>query len=113
MGRAKRVRIYQSGYESGCSYSNVNLDPYIIGAILFLCNATPPTVLDLEGCKLDQYPAIFGRLSLRNFFGIGPRVPELGPRMWSKMPFYTFAMQLLPQYWTKKADIWTYTPPSH
>ena len=25
------------------------LDPYIIGAILFLSNATPPTVLDLEG----------------------------------------------------------------
>ena len=26
-----------------------HLDPYIIGAILFLCNATPPTFLDLEG----------------------------------------------------------------
>ena len=25
------------------------LDPYIIGAILFLSNATPPTFLDLEG----------------------------------------------------------------
>ena len=37
---------------------------------------------------MDQYPAIFGRLSLKIFFGIGPRVPELGPKMWSKRPFF-------------------------
>ena len=29
-------------------------------------------------------PAIIGRLSIRNFLAIGPRVPEIGPKMWSK-----------------------------
>merc|ERR1712110_1160290 len=44
-------------------------------AILFLCDRTPPTVLKLGSKKLDLNPAIIG--SLNNFFGIGPRVPEL------------------------------------
>ena len=57
-----------------------------------LCNATPPTVLDLEGWYLDLYLAIIGILSIRIFFGIGPRVPELGPKMWSRMLYLSFQL---------------------
>ena len=67
-----------------------------------LSNATPPTVLDLEGFNLDLYPAIIGRLSIRNFFGIGPRVPELGPKMWSRMLYLCFLLSDWDKIWVVK-----------
>ena len=33
---------------------------------------------------MDLNPTIIGRLYRLIFVGIGPRVPELGPKMWSK-----------------------------
>ena len=33
---------------------------------------------------MNTDPTIIGRLSIRNFLAIGPRVPEIGPKMWSK-----------------------------
>ena len=48
-------------------------------AILFLCSQTTATVLVLEGSNFDTSPPQYGRLYIVKIFGIGQRVPELGP----------------------------------
>ena len=48
-------------------------------------------------------PTPIGKLSTRNFFGIGPRVPEIGPKMWSKFgkkkPYISFQLSDWPEIW--------------
>ena len=48
-------------------------------AILFLCRQTTATVLVLEGWNFDTDPTQYSRLYIVKIFGIGQRVPELGP----------------------------------
>ena len=48
-------------------------------AILFLSPLSTSTVLKLGGWNLDTDRPQYSRWQRRIFFGIGPRVPELGP----------------------------------
>ena len=54
-------------------------------AILFLGKWTPPTILNLGSWKLACTPTHMVGRYIRFVFGISPRVPELGPKMWSKL----------------------------
>ena len=54
-------------------------------AILFLRKRTPPTILNLGSWKLACTPTHMVGRYIRFVFGISPRVPELGPKMWSKL----------------------------
>ena len=71
---------FQTTFMFQCLLS-IYLYSYKIVAFLFLCNATPPTVLVIEGWNFDTNPPIVGGRHLTNFFGIGPRVPRLGPNL--------------------------------
>ena len=48
-------------------------------AILFLCRQTTATVLVIEGWNFDTDPAQYSRLYIVKIFGIGQKVPKLGP----------------------------------
>ena len=56
-----------------------NLYIYKIGAKKVITFQTPATVLVLEGWNFDTDPTQYSRLYIVKIFGIGQRVPKLGP----------------------------------
>ena len=69
--------------------------------ILFLGKWTPPTILNLGSWKLTCTPTHMVTRYIWSFVGIGPKVPELGPKMWSKLGIkFPRVPELGPKMWS-------------